>query len=273
MNSLFADLALARRLEKQSALEIVGYAEVLAALGLRPQARALPIADGHAVHTGLDLPINRASGLGMSGPVTTADLEQIEQFFAEVGLSAQVDLCPLADPSLMALLGERGYWVHRFYNVFARPVTEADAKPSLEGEVKVVKVGPDEAEAWMKVVAQGFAGRDELSEEDMNLVLTRVALNRPGVTCFLATVDGELAGGGALSMHNGLATFFSASTRPAFRQHGVQKVLILARLAAAYSAGCDLATVMTTPGTASQRNMERQGFQVVYSRPTLIRRL
>jgi hypothetical protein len=49
----------------------------------------------------------------------------------------------------------------------------------------------------------------------------------------------------------------------------VQTALIRARLAFAAAAGCDLAAVNTVPGSVSQRNAERQGFRVVYTRALL----
>ena len=35
--------------------------------------------------------------------------------------------------------------------------------------------------------------------------------------------------------------------------------------------GCDLATAATLPGSVSQRNYERHGFRVAYTRATLVR--
>ncbi len=44
-----------------------------------------------------------------------------------------------------------------------------------------------------------------------------------------------------------------------------------ARLAEARKAGCDLAVICTQPGSGSQRNAERQGFQVVYARTMMVK--
>jgi hypothetical protein len=49
----------------------------------------------------------------------------------------------------------------------------------------------------------------------------------------------------------------------------VQSALIAARLAAATAAGCHLAMACTAPGTASQRNYERAGFRVAYTKAML----
>ena len=42
------------------------------------------------------------------------------------------------------------------------------------------------------------------------------------------------------------------------------------RLLEARDEGCDLATVTTQPGSASEQNMRRLGFQLLYSRAVLV---
>jgi len=89
--------------------------------------------------------------------------------------------------------------------------------------------------------------------------------HKPGARLFLAWRNGAPIGGGALEIHDGMAALMAAETLPAFRRQGVQTALLRARLAAAVEAGCDVAMVHTRPGAASQRNVLRAGFQVVYT--------
>ena len=74
-------------------------------------------------------------------------------------------------------------------------------------------------------------------------------------------------------MHGGVAEFGGASTRVAYRKRGVQTALLRHRLDAAYTLGCDLAMVMTTPGTVSQRNVQRAGFDVAYTKAIMARQI
>jgi hypothetical protein len=46
----------------------------------------------------------------------------------------------------------------------------------------------------------------------------------------------------------------------------LHRELISARLYEALAQGCDLATASTLPGSGSQRNYERLGFEVVYTK-------
>jgi hypothetical protein len=101
--------------------------------------------------------------------------------------------------------------------------------------------------------------------------ISRPLFYAPGMACFLGLVDEQPAGGGAVAMHQGVATLFGASTRVALRQRGVQAALLQARLAFVAATGCDLATTNTKPGSRSQRNAERQGFRVVYTRGLMSR--
>jgi len=51
----------------------------------------------------------------------------------------------------------------------------------------------------------------------------------------------------------------------------VQSALLAARLEIAGQAGCDVAVVTTQPGSKSQENVQRQGFELLYTRAVLVR--
>jgi hypothetical protein len=71
---------------------------------------------------------------------------------------------------------------------------------------------------------------------------------------------------GVLCMHEGVARLGGACTLPHYRKQGAQASLLAARLEHAFRAGCDLAMMCARPGSASQRNAERQGFHIAYTR-------
>ena len=55
------------------------------------------------------------------------------------------------------------------------------------------------------------------------------------------------------------------------RRRGVQTTLLRERLADAAREGCDVAIVTTQPGSPSQENVQRQGFELLYARAILIK--
>ena len=69
----------------------------------------------------------------------------------------------------------------------------------------------------------------------------------------------------------GLAQFAGAATAPAHRRRGVQTALLSARLAHAAAVGCDIAVITTVPGSKSQQNAQRQGFDLLYTRADLLK--
>ena len=50
------------------------------------------------------------------------------------------------------------------------------------------------------------------------------------------------------------------------RKQGAQLALLESRLLHAAERGCDLAMICAAPGSASQRNAERHGFRIAYTR-------
>jgi GNAT superfamily N-acetyltransferase len=80
-----------------------------------------------------------------------------------------------------------------------------------------------------------------------------------------------LAGGADFRITDGIAQLAGAATAPAHRRHGVQSALVAARLADAHAAGCDVAVIITQPGSKSQENAQRRGFDLLYTRATLVK--
>jgi GNAT superfamily N-acetyltransferase len=260
------DAELAARLLRVKVAANVEYAK--AQEGLLPGSTAvLPIAGGACFFFGPDSYSNRALGLGMDGPVTEADLDQVEAFFESRGVPVHVDLCPLAHPTLLELLGKRGYQLVAFRNQLVLPVAEVKLVSEPAPGVQVSVAGPEEEELWIRTVMSGF--HEEEITESVESSWARPIFHRSDAICYLARIDGEPAGGGALTLTQGVGFLQTGSTRLGFRGRGVQTALIQARMAEAVRSGCDLVAVEATPGSGSQRNLERAGFRVAYTQVVL----
>jgi hypothetical protein len=133
---------------------------------------------------------------------------------------------------------------------------------------RVRRARPDETDLWSHTVGCGFFETGHLTTEEMDVGRAICAMT--GALTYLAIAEsGAPAGGAALAVHSGLATLFADSTVAQFRRQGIHRELIAARLNEALVEGCDLATASTLPGSISQHNYERAGFQVVYTKVTL----
>jgi GNAT superfamily N-acetyltransferase len=126
-------------------------------------------------------------------------------------------------------------------------------------------------------VADGFAHPDEQGvpshEEFPHDVIERAErdLASAGGVRYVALRDGVIAGGASLRFAEGVAQMTGAATAPAHRRRGVQTALLSARLADAAAAGCDIAVVTTQPGSKSQQNVQRRGFELLYTRAVLVK--
>jgi hypothetical protein len=266
---LVADIALARRLEMGHITCTCGCADVAARLNPASGATALAVAGGYGAFTGPGSPINQAAALGLHRPVTDADIDQLEAFFRDRGSPVQIEITPYVDQSLPDILCRRGYRISEFTTVLACELPVANDSVLRAAEVEVAPATASDAEELASVMGKGFAEGQEPPPE--HVAMGKLFVLAPNVTAFFARIGGEPAGGGAMMIKDGLATINGASTLPKFRCRGVQTALLLARLAHATAAGCTLASTSTHPGTVSQRNAERVGFRIVYTRIALIR--
>jgi hypothetical protein len=131
-------------------------------------------------------------------------------------------------------------------------------------EARARLVGPDEVEVWAQTGAKGWSELTELADQLLRLM--QVNANRPDVRMFLAELDGRPVGAATLGLCEGVALMAGASTVPEARNRGAQLALLDSRLRYAAEHGCDLAMMCAQPGSASQRNAERHGFRIAYTR-------
>jgi GNAT superfamily N-acetyltransferase len=261
---LFCDLSVARRLESMEAYACRDTARQVG--NLRPEISSAEesIAGGWAVFTGVGSPISEARALGMTGPVIDDDMDRLEAFYHSRGDAIRIEVCPMADATLHQLLAKRGYRLAEFSNMLMRRLEPGEQLASGHPGIATRAIEPSEARLWAETVARGFAEHFPFTDELVS-IMSCWAHSSIGA-CYLGTVDGELAGGGAVAMHDGVALLGGAATLPAFRKRGLQAALIAARLSRASAAGCDLAMTVTLPASASQHNVERHGFRVAYTR-------
>jgi GNAT superfamily N-acetyltransferase len=168
---------------------------------------------------------------------------------------------PLADKSLLADLSARRYRPVELTTVLFQPLT---ARTPEQTGIAVRIAGEEERDVWARTMAEGWRGFIE--NTDSMLALARVSAARQGATDFLAELDGHPIAAGSLCIHQGVALLAGASTIEAWRGRGAQRALLEGRLAYAADLGCELAMMGAEPGSASQRNAERAGFHIAYTR-------
>lgn len=263
MAMLFSDLAMSRRLERAEGFTCTQHAE--ARLRRSPESRAAWIECGGAlaVFDGVDSPCTQSFGLGLFEDLTHATLDTIEAFFLKHGAPVFHEVSPFAGAEALALLCERGYRPIELTSVLWTPV--ALPMENSGGNITVRIASREESELWSQIGTRGWA-HDHPEFADLMMELGSVTAARKQTVCFLAEVDGEPGAAGALCLHEGVALFGGAATAPEFRRRGLQAALLQARMRYAFDQQCDLAMMCAAPGSNSQRNAERAGFHVAYTR-------
>ena len=271
---LFCDTALAKRIERVEAEFIATATEAADRRRTGPAGFVIPIAGGVATFAEEGSPFNKVAGLGFGGVPSASALDEIERAFAARGAPVQIELAHVADPAIGALLTERGYRLVSFENVLGLALG-GEPERETPPEVEVRPSDDDEFESWLDVVVEGVAHPDTEGvpshEEFPREIVERAERDfaAAGVLRYVALRDGVIAGGASFRMAEGVAQLTGAATAPSHRRRGLQSALLSTRLADAAAAGCDIAVVTTQPASKSQQNVQRRGFDLLYTRAVL----
>jgi ribosomal protein S18 acetylase RimI-like enzyme len=267
----FVDKALARRLESAEEMPQVDCARMFQQL--RPDIGAAfePFCGGHMIFAGLNSPIGHAAGLGFDGPVTASDLDRLEAFYRSHSAPAQLDLCPLTDPSVLELVSARRYSMSELNNVLYRPLDPAEPF-SVPVGFQIRRGTPEEAGLFSDIVSRSFFENGNPPEGFADMLAPLFAV--PEALTFVVSMDKVpvAAAAGRIIPEHRVFALFGAGTLAEYRGRGIQTALLRTRMKAAAEAGCELAVVVTRGGTTSERNCIRLGFRVAYSKATVIKR-
>ena len=212
------------------------------------------------------LPGERRRRPGHERPRGRGLLERLESFYHERGAAAILSVCPLADRSLLRLLGQRGWQAGDFEHLLVLDLGAGRRSAESAAETDAIEVRvclPEERAAWAATAARGFS--DGATPEQGHKEFGAVMAEREEAILVLAWVDGVPAGTGSLVVDGGVGWLSGDSTLPQYRRRGIQQAIQRHRLRLARDAGCDMAVTEAVPGGASQRNMERLGFRIAYT--------
>ncbi|MEJ7602149.1 MAG: GNAT family N-acetyltransferase [Kofleriaceae bacterium] len=215
----------------------------------------------YAIYDGAESPMTQTFGLGMFAPTTPEQLTEIEAFFEQRGAPVMHEVSPLAGVATYAMLAERGYRPHELSTVLVLQLHDHEAPTS---SLKVRVVTPADRPVFVETAIGGWAS--DATYGEVIRKLTEIASQNTSMLHFLVEQDGEPIASGSLGIHEGVALFAGASTIPRARGLGAQSLLLAARYAEARRRGCELAMMVCDPGSTSQRNAERRGFRVAYTR-------
>lgn len=263
---LFSDKSLSQKLEFTEANANVNFVNARAKMQPNSGVEWINVNGIYALFDGNDSPLTQTFGLGLLADVTHENLATIEAFFQKHDAPVFHEVSPMANPSYMAILHERGYKPVELTTVMCKALSEdtaADYPINSELTIRILRKG--EEDTWARTSASGWSTEmDGLS--DFMYQFASIMANSAGAYPFFAEIDGKIISTGMLCIHNNVALLAGASTIPEGRNRGAQNALLNARLNYAAAQGCTLAMMCASPGSQSQRNGEKKGFKIAYTR-------
>jgi len=260
--------------------ETLSAAERLEADALADRARAAAGTDGNplgvalerlggatlTIYSRLDHPLlNRVVGLGVDEPAFEVDVGSIIDAYRLRGLRRfSVALAGLAQPpELPAWLARAGFAPR---GGTARWLRSTADPPAPDPDIEIVEATPADAPSLVQILTLALGLPPDAGP------IVSAAIGRPGWTHYLARVDGEVAGGGALYVQGEFGWLGLGGTDAHLRGRGAQSALIARRCADAAAAGCRVVTAESPNSDeyGSFRNLRRSGFELAGMRPIYV---
>jgi N-acetylglutamate synthase-like GNAT family acetyltransferase len=248
------DPVLARRLERAEGTVSASYVDARRRL-TDVAAEARDFEGTIAIFDGVDSPLTQTFGLGLAG---APPLDGIEAFFTARGAPVMHEVSPYAGVETIAALVGRGYVPIELSTIFVQSI--ADRAPSAGARL----VTPADHAAFVDASVAGWS--EDPAVARIIRALVEVGLANRAMRHYVVERDGRVVATGSMGIHDGVALLAGASTIPSARGSGAQSQLLATRLGDARQLGCELAMIVTAVGSASQRNAERNGFRIAYTR-------
>ena len=260
---LHSDIQLSRRLERAEGHACIEFVEARRRLSPESGAEWIECGGAYAAFDGTDSPITQIFGLGIFEELRAATLDEIERFFFDRGTPVFHEVSPMAGIAALDLLCARNYRPIEISNVLYQPIEKPLHKSNSPIRVRIVE--SDEMKLWTDISTRGWTSdHPELLEFFQQF--GRLSSARRSSVYFLAEFEGKPGAAGLLCPHEGVALLGGAATIPELRHRGLQSALLRERLSYAFEHGCDLASMAAGAGSESQRNAERNGFRIAYTR-------
>ena len=262
---IFSDIKLSQKLERTEARVNADFVETRARLESEIGAEWIEVAGTYAMFDGVESPLTQTFGLGLFEDATDEHLDEIEAFFNERKAPVFHEVSPMTDPSLMELLSTRGYRPIELTSVMYRELDRLIEKRRRNESLTTRVISSDEIDLWARTSADGWATEHE-GLADFMFSFGRIGAQCKGAFPYLAELDGNPISTGSLFIYDDVCALAGASTIPAGRNQGAQTALLEDRLEFAAEKGCKLAIMGASPGSQSQKNAQKNGFKIAYTR-------
>lgn len=257
------DHLLSKRLERAEALANRRYVEAKQKAIPGTDATWIEVAGAYAMFDTPQSPLTQTFGLGVFETPTDAAFQRIEHFFADHQAPVFHEISPISDPALLGMLRDRGYYPMELTNILFLPISEFQ-EISVNPKLQIRKIVETEQEYYCELAARGWELPSEYAP--FFVEMAQVSAKNDHLASFIVELDGRPIGCGGLCLSDDVALIAGDCTLPEARGQGGQLALISARMAYARSRGINLMMMGALPGSTSQKNGQRAGMKIAYTR-------
>lgn len=222
----------------------------------------LEVAGGVAAFCGDGNAMTQCSGL--NGPVTKAEFEEVLALYRGRAGVFEFKLSVISEYVLREWVVQRSQALPEFETILIRPIGD---EPTVVHE-DIREVTPAGAMDYAARSAVWFFSGETPPPGIVEVI---------GASCVSSTVhtfeayeDGVPIAGCSVNMAEGVAWLAGAAVAMEHRGKGWQRKLQALRIRVAREAGCDLICQGALPGSISQQNAQKNGFEVAFTRPTFM---
>lgn len=264
--NFFSNKSLAQKLERTEARANMEF--VNSHLKMIPESLVewIDINGTYAMFDGSESPLTQTFGLGLFNKLSESDLDIIENFYKQFSVPVFHEVSPMADPGHLDILIKRGYQPIEMTSVLYKQLSKEDVESNrIDSKVIARKSYDNEKNVWAEICAEGWCG--EMPDfKDYMYQFAQISLNSNGASSFFTMLNKKPISTGLVYIYDDVALLAGDSTIQEGRNQGGQSALIEARLGYAVEKGCSMAMIAASPGSQSQKNAEKNGFRIAYTR-------
>ena len=199
-------------------------------------------------------------------------LPEIMMFYRSRNRNPHIEITPLrAEPTLFRSLTTHGFFQSSFHATLyteckKETSSSLEKKTSDKENIQIVEINSHQFDDYATVHCLGtglpISGKQHVTDNN------RILHGRKGWKYYVAYYNNEPVGAAAAYIQGSTASLTFATTLPAYRNRGIQTLLIERRMRDAVLEGCNLIVGQASYLSSSFRNMQRAGMQLGYTRST-----
>lgn len=193
-------------------------------------------------------------------------IDRMLDFYNEREIPTRFEITPAhASPELFKSLSDKGYNQCGFHTaLYGELPNDFILNTEVNTSITIRELKQNEYDVFGDIYVKGFNMPAFLKANVAQN--NKVLHNNENWTFYIAHIKGKPAGIGVLFEFNGIGTLAASATIPEFRNQGVHSALISKRLQQATNLNCNLIVGQATYGSVSQRNMEKAGMKIAYTK-------